>query len=164
MAKSTIPPENAHTRHEIERKFLVRRNRLPPLSEGASILQGYLSRKPTVRVRIATKVGLEQGWLTVKGKGAILRPEYEYEIPPAEARAMLSMCLFTLEKVRYEIPHAGHTWEVDSFLGPHKGLWLAEIELESIDEKVALPEWVSTEVSEDPRYTNAALAESGRVP
>ncbi len=37
---------------EIERKFLVRKDRLPSLREGKRFVQGYLSDHPQVRFRI----------------------------------------------------------------------------------------------------------------
>jgi CYTH domain-containing protein len=107
---------------------------------------------------------VESAWITIKGKGAIVRPEYEYEIPVGDAKALLRMCTFSLEKVRYEIRYEGCVWEVDEFSGPHKGLWLAELELESVSEKFPLPPWAGEEVSDDPRYTNAAMAEAGKAP
>jgi len=154
-----------HTRHEIERKFLVRKSRLPDLGTGARITQGYLSRKPAVRIRIATKAGVEAAWITIKGKGSVMRPEYEYEIPVEDARGLMSMCQYTpIEKIRYEVDHGGKTWEIDEFLGPHKGLWVTEIELSGMLEKFPLPPWAGEEVSSDPRYTNAALCEAGKIP
>ena len=65
---------------------------------------------------------------------------------------------FTLSKTRYKVEHAGKIWEVDIFEGRHAGLILAEVELESPEEKVALPDWVQEEVSGNPRYYNSRLA------
>ena len=75
---------------EIERKFLVKES-WRPQANGVRIAQGYLSTVPerTVRVRIKG----EKGYLTVKGRNAgIRRAEYEYEIPLADAEAMLELC------------------------------------------------------------------------
>lgn len=159
---------------EIERKFLVQRDALPPLLRGAHIRQGYISRRPVVRVRqVSTPVAGPSGptehwvktaWLTIKGKGKVSRPEYEYEIPYEDSKDLMTLCEYTIEKVRYLITHVGKVWEVDQFVGPHLGLWLAEIELSSVDEEFQKPVWASTEVSEDPRYTNASLAERGWYP
>ena len=43
-------------------------------------------------------------------------------------------------------------------MGDNDGLIVAEIELESEDEEFEKPEWVTDEVTDDGRYTNAALA------
>ena len=126
-----------------------------------ALRQGYLSSAKERTGRVRT-VG-ECGWITVKGlTRGIRRQEFEYQIPVADAREMLdSLCeLPLIEKVRYRIPHAGHTWEVDEFLGANQGLVLAEVELadESVD--VELPPWAGEEVSGDRRYFNSNLAKS----
>jgi len=141
---------------EIERKFLIRKD-FHPESPGTAIAQGYLCRDParTVRVRVAGA----RGYLTVKGKNAgAVRAEFEYEIPVADARALLALCQAPLvEKTRYRIPHAGHTWEVDVFHGTNEGLSVAEVELSAADEKVELPLWITVEVTGEKRYYNSSL-------
>jgi adenylate cyclase len=145
---------------EIERKFLVRREVWrPDAAAGVHYRQGYLASfpSPVVRVRVAG----DRGYLTVKGRTVgIVRDEYEYPIPLADADAMLdTLCTKPLiEKVRYRVPHAGRTWEVDDFSGANAGLLLAEVELPSANADVVLPSWVGREVSDDPRYVNANLA------
>jgi len=144
---------------EIERKFLVRKPLWSPAVPGTRYRQGYLSLDPqrTVRVRLAG----DQGFLTIKGastRGA--RAEYEYPIPAPEAEALLELCHRPLiEKLRYRVMMGGHLWEVDEFFGDNAGLLLAEVELTNIEEAVELPEWVGEEVTDDPRYYNAALSQ-----
>ena len=94
---------------EIERKFLVQPS-WHPAASGEEIAQGYLSSVPerTVRVRIRGA----KGYLTVKGKNggadAARRAEFEYEIPVADARAMLALCELGLcEKVRHPTAMTG---------------------------------------------------------
>jgi adenylate cyclase len=146
---------------EIERKFLVDPAQWrPDPAQGTRYRQGYLSRDParTVRVRIAG----DHGFLTVKGltKG-IERLEFEYEIPRADAEAILDrLCPRPrIEKVRYRESFGGRVWEVDVFEGENAGLILAEVELDSADAQVALPPWAAREVSDDPRYFNSNLTE-----
>ena len=144
---------------EIERKFLVRPDFRPPGDTGVPYRQGYLGAGSdcTVRVRVAGG----RGYLTVKGRTAnATRDEYEYGIPVADAEEMLErLCSGgRVEKTRHRIPHGGHTWEVDVFAGENAGLVVAEVELARPDEPVELPPWIGAEVTEDPRYTNAALA------
>lgn len=144
---------------EIERKFLVHGDAWKTGKEGVRLRQGYLTSQPggaTVRVRVAGG----RAWLTVKGPGeGIERVEFEYEVPPQEAGEMLLLCQErTVEKVRYRVEHGGHTWEVDVFHGPNRGLVLAEVELADAGEEVDRPAWAGEEVSGDPRYYNAALA------
>ncbi len=148
---------------EIERKFLVNVGKLPqPLPDGSFISQAYLSKKPCIRVRYTHKKGQMEAFLTIKGPGTIERLEFEYPIPLEDAVALMQMAaLNRVEKTRFVILHEGHAWEVDSFSGNLRDLWIAEIELTSKDEKFVMPPWVSTEVTEDPRYTNLSLAVNG---
>lgn len=147
---------------EIERKFLINPNALPELGFGVMTQQGYISRDPTVRVRIQERDDGPVGYLTIKGKGTLTRAEYEYEVPVNDAREMLkTLCAYRLEKVRYKVSYGDHTWEIDRFAGLLSGLWLAEIELATPNERFDLPRWVTNEVTDDVRYTNVVLAERG---
>ena len=142
---------------EIERKFLVDKRKLYKLNffSEEKISQGYLSRRPTVRVRLTDTCA----FLTVKSstKG-ITRQEFEYEIPTADAEELLKLCgRKVLKKYRRKVEFGGHVWELDFFMGRHAGLVLAEVELSSPDEPLALPDWVTREVSGDARYFNANL-------
>ena len=143
---------------EIERKFLVTDDSWRDGTPGVRIAQGYLSQDPerTVRVRI----GGEKAWLTIKGRThGITRAEFEYEIPLADARALLELCLpSVIDKTRHEISHAGHLWEVDVFHGEIAGLVIAEVELADESISPELPPWVGAEVSAEVRYFNACLA------
>lgn len=141
---------------EIERKFLVTGEswrQAAPLR----ICQGYLNRDidRTVRVRIAG----ERGYLTIKGRAQNLaRPEFEYEIPVADAEQLLRLCDGPiLEKHRHVLIHGGSRWEVDEFHGDNEGLVVAEIELEREDQTFQRPPWLHTEVTHDPRYLNSNL-------
>lgn len=141
---------------EIERKFLVKES-WQPCSEGVKIAQGYLSTVPERTVRVRLKG--EKGFLTVKGKNqGICRAEFEYEIPAADAEAMLELAEQpVLSKTRYLEQHGGHIWEIDVFAGENRGLVVAEIELAQADEDFVRPEWLGEEVSGDVRYYNANL-------
>ena len=145
---------------EIERKFLVINDNWRHLAQGVRYRQGYLcaDQSRTVRVRIAG----DRGYLTIKGPtvGAV-RSEYEYEISTADALAMLEeLCPEPqIDKIRYSIAYHGHIWEVDEFLGPNRGLIVAEIELDHQDQPFAKPDWVGREVTGDSRYYNAALCQ-----
>jgi CYTH domain-containing protein len=110
-----------------------------------------------VRIRLAG----DAAYLTVKGPGGKVRAEYEYAIPPGDAEGMLALSTMpVLSKTRWEILHAGHLWTVDEFHAPAalQGLVLAEVELDSEEVDPPLPAWLGAEVTDDPRYSNAALA------
>jgi adenylate cyclase len=142
---------------EIERKFLVTKNNWRN-GQGAMYRQGYLNSDENRNVRV--RVVEDRGYLTVKGisRGAT-RVEYEYEIPKAEADAMLdNLCEQPLIiKKRFKIEFKGFVWEVDEFLGENQGLIIAELELESETQTFIKPEWIGVEVTGDPKYFNSNL-------
>lgn len=145
---------------EIERKFLVEEGDWRRTADGGTLMaQGYLVGDATCSVRV--RLAGDRAWLTIKGPTVgISRLEFEYPVPPADASVILeSLCGGrSVSKTRYRVPHDGRTWEVDEFHGANLGLVVAEIELQSENEEVVLPEWLGQEVSGDPRYMNATLA------
>lgn len=151
---------------EIERKFLVKGDFRPFISESIHIKQAYLCQdeQHTVRIRIAGN----KAWITIKGKpeqDGRSRFEWEKPLELQEAAMLFNRCsLGKIEKVRHLIPSRKHTFEVDEFLGDLKGLIIAEIELKHPDESFIKPVWLGDEVSHDQRYTNAALAKSQQIP
>ena len=148
---------------EIERKFKLCSDAWKQLvCDSITMRQGYLQsglrpdQASSVRVRIAN------GKATLNIKSAemsVHRTEYEYDIPLDEAEHMLdSLCEQPIiEKTRYLVPFAGHTWEIDIFEGDNSGLEIAEVEVKNIEETVKLPDWIGEEVSDDPRYYNIYL-------
>lgn len=146
---------------EIERKFLVLNDGWRAgADDGTPFRQGYLvgSQRASVRVRIEG----DQARLNIKSATlGIHRQEYEYPVPPADAREMLAtLCAQPLiDKTRYHVPYAGHLWEVDVFACDNAGLVVAEVELASADEPLELPPWAGREVSHEPRYYNVCLVD-----
>ncbi|MEM8963268.1 MAG: CYTH domain-containing protein [Acidobacteriota bacterium] len=152
---------------EIERKYLVANDAWRAnAQEGDALRQGYLAAEKSHSVRVRLRAG--KGTLTIKSGQTVeageagVRDEYEYVIPADEASAMLDrLCHRPLiEKTRYLVEHGGHTWEIDVFAGENVGLVVAEVELTSADEAVELPSWVGEDVTDDPRYLNANLAQT----
>jgi CYTH domain-containing protein len=144
---------------EIERKFLVEGDAWRVGASPSRIVQGFLSRDPERIVRVRLRDG--EAFLTIKGKGSgLARVEVEVAIPAEEARQLLPLCLPPLiEKTRHLVTWAGHLWEIDEFYGDNAGLVVAEVELAAEDELFERPPWLGREVSEDFRYSNAALSE-----
>lgn len=141
---------------EIERKFLVDVSLLPPDLVWQPIRQGYLAFEPQVRVR----TGDGRNKITIKTRGMLTRDEWEYKIPEADAQELVTLCEYVIEKDRATVEFAGKTWEIDRFHGRHEGLVTAEIELISEDERIELPAWVRTEVTNDEQYLNINLVRS----
>jgi adenylate cyclase len=145
-------------RLEIERKFLVKNNGWQKGVKGIKYQQGYLSTDSsrTVRVRLEGKLGK----LTIKGKKiGIAGDEFEYDIPADDAKYLLdNLCKKpTIKKTRYRVPFENLIWEVDVFEGENKGLVIAEVELNSADQKFKTPSWIGKEVTQDHRFRNANL-------
>jgi adenylate cyclase len=146
---------------EIERKFLVLKDRINLSGKGQRIVQGYIPTADKTAVRI--RINGDKAFLTIKGENSgAVRSEFEYAIPLADANAMLEeLCLKPfIEKRRHHIALGGHTWELDVFDGDNSGLWVAEIELASETEAFDKPDWVGEEVTGDPKYYNSSLIQN----
>lgn len=143
---------------EIERKFLVKDDRWREGADGVAFKQGYLQADPECAVRI--RIAGPRAMLTIKGQPrGVTRLEFEYEIPLADAEAMLASLAQKpfIHKTRYTVPYGGNPWEVDVFEGENAGLVVAEIELPAPDAPFERPPWLGAEVTDDPRYLNANL-------
>jgi CYTH domain-containing protein len=143
-----------HGTIEIERKFLVaneewKHSTVRSVSIRDGLIAVYHDRK--VRVRISG----DTATIAVKGpRMGIVRSEFEYEVPLADAERMLvTLCQDdTLEKQRFFVEHAGATWYVDVYGGLLQGVIIAEIELTEESQVVILPSWIDKEVTGDPFY------------
>jgi CHAD domain-containing protein/CYTH domain-containing protein len=148
---------------EIERKFLL--SALPPItltSPSEEIEQGWLPGKELVeRIRQVRSAEGVAWFRTVKsGRGlqrieleeTMTRELFEAEWPHTEGRRV--------SKRRYLVQHGAMTWQIDQFLD--RELVLAEIELQSVDDSVPLPDWLTAvlirEVTDEPWYVNRELA------
>ena len=145
---------------EIERKFLVHKDKWDSLTKPKKDFyrQGYLfsDSNKTIRVRQTN----DKGYITIKGSViGLSRPEFEYEIPKADAEELLNQfSVSELIKVRYKILFKNKIWEVDEFLGDNLGLIVAEIELEHEDEQFEMPDWIANEVTGNQKYYNSILS------
>jgi len=153
---------------EIEKKFKV--NYMP---EGLDkccvkeIEQGYLCRKPTIRIRKSN----DEYILTYKRKldsankadTTIVNEEAEF---PLSSKAYEHLREKTdnhlIKKTRYLVPlEGGLTAELDVFHERLSGLRFVEVEFESEEAAADFvpPEWFGCEVSGDKRYSNGHLSE-----
>ena len=143
---------------EIEKKFLLKHLPSSQLTRGTIICQGYMVNKKDMVVRV--RLSGDNAFLTIKGiTCSASRKEYEYPVPQQDAMEMLSLfCKKPLiEKTRYQIEFKGFEWVIDLFSGSNKGLVVAEIELDSIDQVFEKPAWIGKEVTHDIRYFNSNL-------
>ena len=152
---------------EIERKFLIAMPEQGLLTgaERSDIVQTYLlgAEGTTERVRARTFGDhTEYTHTTKKRISAMRRVELEDTIGRDAYEALLTRAdpdRRPIEKSRFCLPFEGKTFEIDLF-----PFWedraYCEVELRSPEDRVELPAWLSVirEVTDDPRYTNSALA------
>tara|TARA_Y100001968_G_scaffold51762_1_gene42697 strand:- start:13199 stop:13693 length:495 start_codon:yes stop_codon:yes gene_type:complete len=147
---------------EIERRFLVKgRDWEEHIKSSLNFKQGYLVTdltKWTIRVRIIEE---KESWLTIKHpKKGIERHEFEYRIPISEGLLIWEMSDFKISKIRHELNFANKNWIIDCFQEKNFPLIISEIELNSINQKIEIPNWCTTEISHLNEFSNASLAKS----
>jgi CYTH domain-containing protein len=144
---------------EIERKFLVDNDGWKnSITRSIGIRDGLIASNNGHKARV--RISDDKATITLKSRRrGPTRTEFEYAIPRSDAEEMLrTMCDgHVLDKVRHFVSHAGATWYVDVYEGILNGVVLAEIELESADQKLELPDWVGKEVTGDPSYRKVNL-------
>ena len=159
-----VQSEVANGNREIERKYLL--SGLPPRARTApaiDIIQGYLpGDRINERVRRSLSEGTVRYYRTIKSGAGIEKLEIEEETDKRFFDAVWPITLgHRVEKRRYAVPEGELVWEVDEFLD-RSGLWLAEVELTNVSQRVVVPDWLAAfvvrEVTEEVSYTNHALA------
>ena len=156
---------------EIERRFLVSDEAFKSLNLDTKtskvINQCYISHgNGVVRVRSILNVGDDsrQGIVSFKKRVASCKClEYEYEIPANEARQLMRNFkmedTFEVSKCRFiKTGKDGLVWEIDLFIGDNLGLIVAEVELDSVDQEIDIPEWVGEEITDENKYANIYLS------
>ena len=154
--------------YEIERKFLIRMPDpawLRREAEGTEITQTYLLAPPGVSERVRRR-GRDGDFVythTVKQKLTDLRRIEDEEEIDADRYAELLLradpSRRVIRKVRWGFTWEGQFFELDVFPFWEDRAFL-EIELKDESQEVRLPPELRLirEVTEDPRYTNSALA------
>ncbi len=145
---------------EIERKFLVANDDWRDLATSKTPMrQAYIVTMNDRSVRVRTRNDAS-AQVTIKiGQNSLVRDEFEYTIPIAEAEEMISLAVGNvIEKVRYTVEYNGFVWEIDAYEGAYLGLVIAEVELSDENDEPPLPDWVGREVTGDRRYSNQSLA------
>ena len=161
---------------EIERKWDV--SGWPeadlPLIEEHKMRQGYLTVRPTVRIREEAKTGGSIAFiLCLKSGGTIAREEIEIEISRERFDAISRMIGIPLiEKTRrtYLLPDGMHLEVNHVDEGLPTEFWYAEIEYDSIEEARAwdpasagLEHYLGRDVSEEPGQSMGAFWELTRL-
>ena len=144
---------------EIERKYLI--ETIPFNLENypqQKIVQGYLSTNPVVRIRRSN----DEYILTYKGKGLMVREEYNLPLTAEAFEHMIPKCDGrVIEKTRYLIPYMEkYTIELDVFHNDLSPLTLAEVEFTSEEDANSFiaPDWFGEDVTFSSKYHNYNLS------
>lgn len=157
---------------EIERKFLIK-DIITLLNKiwknknyiNYDICQVYFSDDARLRVEVK-KPPFEREvhyYFTIKVGDTLSREEFSFEIPVEEGKKLMDKLMDNKNKViksRYIYEYNSRQWEIDVFHEENFGLNIAEIELESEDEKFDIPEEIGEEVTYDKKYYNSNLAKN----
>lgn len=147
---------------EIERKYLIERDKLPICYSKYSyheIEQAYLCTEPVVRVRRSD----DEYYMTYKSKGLMVREEYNLPLTKESYEHLLKKADGSIiKKKRYLIPYESYTIELDIFEGSHEGLILAEVEFETEDmaNTFIAPDWFGEDVTFSSKYHNSTLSQT----
>ena len=144
---------------EIERRFLIKNNDWEKLiNRKSDIIQGYLSSfSETWIVRIRS----EDNFFKLTLKKHIKKSknfEFEYKIPQKEGEMIISEIKKTIIKERFYLRFKEKEWIIDRFKGENFPLEIAEVELKTIDERIDLPSFLSTEITGLKKFSNFDLS------
>ena len=148
---------------EIERKWMV--NGWPeglPLKEEFAMRQGYISVRPTVRIREEALTGGKTRYvLCFKSGGGLAREEIERDIDPELFNDLETKIIGRplIPKLRRQLPAAGRCGAGSESCGrgPADGVWYAEVEYPTVEAArswqpaaVGLADYLNDEVTDQP--------------
>jgi CYTH domain-containing protein len=156
-----------YARFEFERRFLVAR-----VPEGMSEGLGWLVSDRYIK---NTRLRLRRMEPIHGGETIFKLGQKDVPVPPDFSRMTITNIYLSaseyavlseleadeLHKVRHAAEYGGRIFSVDVFNLHLTGLVLAEVNFESaeeVDQKIDLPPWIGSEVSNDIRFTGGALA------
>ncbi len=154
---------------EIERVWLLTGPPTLPASESWTIEQGYQRRDEGMGsgARLRRAIASDGTCIlttTIKRGHGLVREETEERLTEAQFELQWPSTLGRrLRKLRHRVQDGELVWEVDQF--SDFDLWLAEVELPTVDTEVSIPSWlvphIAREVTLDRGYRNSALALRG---
>lgn len=162
---------------EIERKFLVISEEWRDEAEESKqmIDQVYVVNTPEVTIRIRNRITYpresiidERASVTIKSpREGLVRSEIDLKMDHTTALHLIAELKDnypSIQKVRHFVKIDNNLrWEIDCFM--NKGLQnliIAEVELPSEDYDFIKPRWIGEEVTNNPLFSNAILAERGK--
>ena len=161
---------------EIERKWLVEgwpEERFPLLYE-QNMRQGYVTVRPTVRIREEAENGCEPSYiLCFKSPGTLARKEIEMPVEKgifAQLEDLIGLPLIPKVRRTFELPDGLHLEVNHVDEGQPTEFWYAEVEFPDLmtactwrAESCGLSEYLSHEVTAEPGQTMGAYWEKTRV-
>ena len=146
---------------EIERRFLIKNTSWENLiDKKIVIVQGYLLSNTNgwiVRIRSENN----KFKLTLKKHiNNSSNYEFEYEIPFREGEIIMSTLTNKVKKERFSILINNKEWIVDCFKDKNYPLIIGEIELQEVNEKIKLPNFIDKEITGIKKFTNFELSQN----
>lgn len=166
-APTQTPLNNSNKNYEIERKFLIKVDKIPynlNTFDKYSLEQAYISFSPEVRIR---KANDNMFWFCVKtpvDSTGLVREEHEFEITEEEYLNLLRKTEgYIITKDRYQGIVGRRIYCIDIYSGMFEGLAYLEVGFDSVEEanSFVAPDWVEKDVTSDKRYKNGNLARYG---
>jgi adenylate cyclase len=164
---------------EREFRYLVDRSRIDHLlGPGVEISQGYLVADGSLAIRVRRQGVAPDRHDTLTVKAAVADPEGESDpavtlgserreveigLTEAQAEELWPLCgdrVITKTRHVVALQESGLTAEVDVFSGRWESLVMVEVEFGDRTQMAAFqpPHWFGSDVTADPRFTNAGLA------
>ena len=144
---------------EIERRFLIKNNNWEKLiNRKTDIIQGYLS---SYFDRWIVRIRSEDNLFKLTLKKHITKSknfEFEYEIPRPDGEMIISEIKDPIIKERFYLHFKEKEWMIDRFKGKNSPLEIAEVELNTIDEQINLPSFLSAEITGLKEFSNFELS------
>lgn len=148
---------------EIEKKYLVLKNKLPKLKNGVLYIQGYFCFNPLIRFRIIENnvcINIKK----IRGEGYI-RDEWEFcnKLNKKDIEKLIKISVKKpVQKIRYKIKHKQLVWEIDIYKKENRGLITADVELPNKNYNIQFPVWIdkNKDITNDKKYFNRNLGEN----
>jgi CYTH domain-containing protein len=166
--KLAAPGAGKYARVERERRYLLRElpRGLKPNDPHTQITDNYVTGT-RLRLRKVRDPRTNEWTLKLTQKHAPEPPDFSRTLitniylSPYEYEVLSVFEGNEIRKNRYAYEHEGRRYSVDVFLGPLRGLILAETEFETDEEldSFPLPEFAALEVTREETFTGARLVE-----
>ena len=146
---------------EIERRFLLNNSEWKKYIKATILIkQGYFETKSSewvIRIRFSEnkyKITFKRHFRKFTNY------EFEYEIPDNEGKIILSKLSKQIIKERHFLTLDNKNWIIDCFKEDNYPLKIAEIELDNENEKIAIPDFISKEITGLRSFSNFELSQN----